>query len=125
MNSIVGSEMCTASKTPRMNFFHRGGSKVQSAPPPSKRCRTGSLMGGTPNQVSPGLMALLAGGFDLMPMSAPSGISAPIGTTPSLPMKTRGPVFTFFKVIHPRRISSSPSTTSSAMKHFSPISTRS
>src|SRR5579883_1290693 len=125
MKSIVGIEMVNASKQARANFFQRGASKVHSAPPPSKVWRTGSLIGGDPNQVSPSWINSLAGGFDLMPMSALAGISEPGGTTALLPTKTLGPVLTGFKYIQPLRISSSPSTTSSAMKFFSPISTRS
>ena len=87
--------------------------------------RVGSLIGGEPNQVSPGLIMSFAGGFDLMPMSAPSGMTAPGGTTPSLPTKTRSSVLTGSRCIQPRRTSSSPNTTSSAMKFFAPISVRS
>src|SRR5262249_26444495 len=82
-------------------------------------------MGGDPNQVSPFCIIEFADGLDLIPISALAGISDPGGTTALLPTKTRGPVFTCFRYIQPLRISSSPRTTSSAIKHFSPISTRS
>src|ERR1019366_1126448 len=106
MNSMVGSEIVTASKQARANFFQRGGSYVQLAPPPSNLCRPGVLIGGDPNQVSPSLIKWFAGGFDLMPIRALAGMSAPAGTTALLPTKTRGAVLTRFRYIQPSRISS-------------------
>ena len=127
MNTVSDRVMRTYSIASRVAISRGEGRKRAPSSNTAKLWRRGRRMAGEPNQVEPlwSAPARSSGGLDSTPISTSSPTSAPVGSSPELPMKVRRPMRVASRCSPSASARAAPNTTPSAMKLSSPISIRS